>query len=502
MLGCFTAASGPFCAPPATPLSVRRAVESRKADLLGARPPSQLALPTPSVSGQELSISTGIKSFDTRLPSTTTKVIFITMVKFNFSSVFLILASVFALVSAVPNVASPFRISSVRTGMFISSNGTEQAGDSVTTIPFTLGDMLLAIDPSPRDAPVTFSTVRGKSGLYIASVNGPELIWNTTPYTWKFILQQPGTYLVTYVDGRDAYWAGVPYQTNIIAVSGHDVNQNEICFNPLFLHPPFAQVYWNAGVGSERDGELDRRNLHKIACRLKLNSVRTWLHLKVVRHVFTFAFAFLILTNLFAFVSAIHPVPSFRITSLETSRVIFSDGNEQEGHRVITIPAHHENVRNSLVTIDPPIALGSPVGSLSTVKGKAGLYVSVKIDKTGGGYLIWSTVQYQWWFLLQPAETYYTVAVPDQDYYWYGESSTDGLDVKFEAGAMQTRQVFFKVTTGPTYSHASDMNVKAVHVDLGLEKIREKGLSLRKETNETTDPDFIIEDHHLICNRT
>ncbi|KAF8329924.1 hypothetical protein F5887DRAFT_923588 [Amanita rubescens] len=161
---------------------------------------------------------------------------------------------------------------------------------------------------------------------------------------------------------------------------------------------------------------------------------------------FTFASAFLILANLFALISAIHPVPSFRITSLETSRVIFSDGNEQEGHRVITIPAHHENVRNSLVTIDPPIALGSPVGSLSTVKGKAGLYISIKIDKTGSGYLIWSTVQYQWWFLLQTAETYYTVAVPDQDYYWYGESSTDGLDVKFEAGAMQTREVFFKVT--------------------------------------------------------
>ncbi|KAF8327062.1 hypothetical protein F5887DRAFT_924998 [Amanita rubescens] len=94
---------------------------------------------------------------------------------------------------------------------------------------------------------------------------------------------------------------------------------------------------------------------------------------------FTFASAFLILANLFALISAIHPVPSFRITSLETSRVIFSDGNEQEGHRVITIPAHHENVRNSLVTIDPPIALGSPVGSLSTVKGKAGLYISIKI---------------------------------------------------------------------------------------------------------------------------
>ncbi|KAF8311332.1 hypothetical protein F5887DRAFT_1091186 [Amanita rubescens] len=162
---------------------------------------------------------------------------------------------------------------------------------------------------------------------------------------------------------------------------------------------------------------------------------------------FTIASAFLILANLFALVSAIRPVPSFRITSLETSRVIFSDGNEQVGHRVITIPVHHEN----LVTIDPPIALGSPVGSLSTVKGKAGLYISIKIDKTGSGYLIWSTVQYQWWFLLQPAETYYAVAVPDQDYYWYGESRADGLDVKFEAGAMQTRQVFFKVT--PVYHY-------------------------------------------------
>ncbi|KAF8322881.1 hypothetical protein F5887DRAFT_1175708 [Amanita rubescens] len=159
------------------------------------------------------------------------------MVKFTFSSVSLTLASVFALVSAVPTVASPFRISNVGTGMFISSNGAEQPGDSITTIPFTPGDMHLAIDPSPRVAPVTLSTVRGKSGLYIASVgdqSSPELIWDRTPYTWRFILQQSGGYFVTYADGRDAYWADVPYQTDdIIVVSGSDAKQNEILFKVI-----------------------------------------------------------------------------------------------------------------------------------------------------------------------------------------------------------------------------------------------------------------------------
>jgi hypothetical protein len=65
------------------------------------------------------------------------------MVKLTFSSVFLILASVFAFASAVPtSTASPCRISSVRTRKFIFTNGNEQAGDSVTANPFSPGHMV------------------------------------------------------------------------------------------------------------------------------------------------------------------------------------------------------------------------------------------------------------------------------------------------------------------------------------------------------------------------
>ena len=56
------------------------------------------------------------------------------MVKFTFASVFLILAAVFALVSAVPT-ASLYQISSVETDGVIFSDGNEQVGDLVLTVP-------------------------------------------------------------------------------------------------------------------------------------------------------------------------------------------------------------------------------------------------------------------------------------------------------------------------------------------------------------------------------
>ncbi len=56
------------------------------------------------------------------------------MVKFTFASIFLTLASVFALVSAVP-VASSYGISSVQTGGVIFSDGKENEGDTVIAIP-------------------------------------------------------------------------------------------------------------------------------------------------------------------------------------------------------------------------------------------------------------------------------------------------------------------------------------------------------------------------------
>ncbi|KAF8322882.1 hypothetical protein F5887DRAFT_1027349 [Amanita rubescens] len=158
------------------------------------------------------------------------------MVKFTFCSIFLILASVFALVSAVPT-ASSFRISNFGTGRFISSNGTEQAGDSISTIPFTPGDMLLSINPPPAagDA-VTFSTVKGKAGLYItAQIGGNgvfELVWQTTPRTWKFILERSGVYLVYYM--QDNYWGVSPdYSNNLILENAHSIVQNEVLFNVI-----------------------------------------------------------------------------------------------------------------------------------------------------------------------------------------------------------------------------------------------------------------------------
>ncbi len=54
------------------------------------------------------------------------------MVKFTFGSTFLTLASVFTLASAIPS--GSYKISSVQTGEFIFSDGSEKDGDQVTTV--------------------------------------------------------------------------------------------------------------------------------------------------------------------------------------------------------------------------------------------------------------------------------------------------------------------------------------------------------------------------------
>ncbi|KAF8325375.1 hypothetical protein F5887DRAFT_926175 [Amanita rubescens] len=143
-------------------------------------------------------------------------------------------------------------------------------------------------------------------------------------------------------------------------------------------------------------------------------------------------------------VSAAPPAHLFRISNVKTSQLIFSDGSEKEGDIVFTVPANQANVRNSLVTITPPLALGGAAGTTCTVKGKAGLYASIQPGPESA-YLVWGKMQYEWYFLLQPSKSYYTVAIPDQDYYWNGGSGATGLYIMPEAGGTKTPEIFFKV---------------------------------------------------------
>jgi len=63
---------------------------------------------------------------------------------------------------------------------------------------------------------------------------------------------------------------------------------------------------------------------------------------------FTLASAFLILAYLFTVVSAAPQAHLFRISNLKTSQLIFSDGSEQEGDIIFTVPNNRTNVRNSV----------------------------------------------------------------------------------------------------------------------------------------------------------
>lgn len=63
---------------------------------------------------------------------------------------------------------------------------------------------------------------------------------------------------------------------------------------------------------------------------------------------FTLASVFLILAHLFALVFAAPQAHLFRISSVQTSHLVFSDGSERAGDILFTVPSNRTNLGKSV----------------------------------------------------------------------------------------------------------------------------------------------------------
>ncbi|KAF8722172.1 hypothetical protein AX14_009997 [Amanita brunnescens Koide BX004] len=157
------------------------------------------------------------------------------MVKFTFSSVFLILAAGAALVFALPSpnentssvkaASAKGAIQSDSTGLFFLSSVTS-AGPGI--ISQEDGDNNLVFDP-PLGHGKT-STIKGRNGTYInpGPATNPFIIWGKTAYKWTVDVGPYATQFSTVVGNLTIYWyqdGNTAPWTQLVADTGNNTQQ-------------------------------------------------------------------------------------------------------------------------------------------------------------------------------------------------------------------------------------------------------------------------------------
>ncbi|KAF8321896.1 hypothetical protein F5887DRAFT_348809 [Amanita rubescens] len=147
------------------------------------------------------------------------------MVKFTFTSVFLILTAMSALVFAAPTDFAKYSVKIRGTDFFVLSDGTERAGQPISMVTGYNPDTTVV---SINLAPVGFSVskVIGKAGLLVTVRGGPDgapyLVWDTPDgiraHFWRFENLVPEIdYLISDV-GRPFSW--YIYHNNVVLRPG------------------------------------------------------------------------------------------------------------------------------------------------------------------------------------------------------------------------------------------------------------------------------------------
>jgi len=167
-------------------------------------------------------------------------------------------------------------------------------------------------------------------------------------------------------------------------------------------------------------------------------------HLQVAANMvkFTFASASLIVASLCAAVSALPATFAlYNITSFQTNYALLSDGSETVGSDVSTVQASQGTPSTTTFTI---YQYTDDVINTFGVRGRAGLYVTVK-QNTSGTHLTWDTNPFQWLFTsTDPNAAFggynnYTINVPGIDLYWY-DTTDQSAFIAIQSNATETNQ--------------------------------------------------------------